>query len=150
MITATGADMSAFEKEINGRRFVAAGENPMGITEFTLRFEKNGGIFGYINAQGHKALSFGRNENHFQKFPQTGYSKETGAVECAGHQYDCAVSAAWKEEKKLLIFVQIIDEYIGLLDITIGFHDHYAVIDMKKDAEYFLMEYSGYANMIAT
>lgn len=148
LVTASGAEKSDFEKMINGRRFVTEGENPMGITEFTLRFEEKDGIFEYVNAQGKKTLSFGRKENILQKFPQTGYSKDTGSVGCAGHRYDCAVSAAWKEEKKLMIFVQIIDEYFGVLDITIGFKDNYAVIEMKKDAEDFLTEYSGYANMI--
>lgn len=149
LIVAFGVDASPFEKEIDGRKFVTDGVNPMGITEFTLRFGEKAGIFEYVNAQGRKSLHFGRKENIFQKFPQTGYAKDTGSVGCAGHQYDCAVSAAWKEERKLLIFVQIIDQYMGLLDITIGFHDNYAVIDMKKDAEDFLTEYNGYANMTA-
>ena len=44
---------------------------------------------------------------------------------------------------KLSIIVQIIDDYIGLLNITIGFNGDYALIDMKKSAEDFLDEYSG-------
>ena len=69
-----------------------------------------------------------------------------GRKTCVGHQYDCAVSAAWSETEKLVILVQIIDEYIGLLDITIGFQDEYAVLDMKANAEDFLLEYNGYAS----
>lgn len=149
LVTASGAEMSDFEKMVNGQRFVADGENPMGITEFVLHFQDKGGIFEYVNAQGRKKLSFGRTENILQKFPQTGYSKDIGSVGCVGHTYDCAVSAAWKEEKKFMIFVQIIDEYFGLLEITIGFNDNYAVVEMKEDAEDFLTEYNGYANLIA-
>lgn len=84
------------------------------------------------------------NENIAQLFPEKGYSKDIGATPCDNHQYKCMASAAWVEEDKLSILVQIIDDYIGVLDITVGFNGDIAVVDMKKSAEFFLTEYQGY------
>ncbi len=143
LLTVGGDANSKKAKEISGKRFIAE-ENPMGITEFTLNFNGNSGEFIYKNAQGEKTIKFGMKENTFQLFPQKNYSKEIGGIESAGHQYECAASAAWVEEEKLVILVQIIDEYIGILEITVAFNGDIAVIEMKKNAEYFLEEYSGY------
>ncbi len=143
LLTVGGEATSKKVNEINGKRFIAE-DNAMGITEFTLNFSENGGEFAYKNAQGDKVIKFGMKENIFQLFPEKNFSKEIGGIECEGHQYKCAASAAWVEEEKLIILVQIIDDYIGILDITIGFNSPYAVIDIKKNAEYFLENYSGY------
>ncbi len=143
LTTVIGESTSSFMEEINGKTFKAE-ENPMGITEFTLSFTKDGGKFNYINAQGEKEIEFGIGQNFFQIFPETGYSKEIGGEPCEGNQYKCAASGAWVQEKKFKILVQIIDEYIGILDITFGFNGDIAVIEMKGDAEDFLKEYNGY------
>lgn len=143
LITAEGEKTTALAEKISRKRFVAD-ENPMGITEFTLTFGENEGEFRYINAQGEKVIKFGMNKNIEQLFPEKNYSKEIGGIECEGHQYRCMASAGWVEQNKLLLLVQIIDDYIGILDITIGFNGDIAVIDMKKNAEYFLTEYNGY------
>ena len=66
-------------------------------------------------------------------------------MSCNGNTYKCAASFGWVEKQKLSIIVQIIDDYIGLLNITIGFNDDYALLDMCKSAEDFLDEYSGCA-----
>lgn len=141
---AKGEKTSRFETQINNKKFVLE-SNAMGITEFTLSFDTHGGTFSYKNAQGEKKIKFGRGQNVLQQFPETGYSKDVGGVRCETNTYKCAVSAAWVEETKLSIIVQIIDDYIGLLNITIGFNGDYALIDMKKSAEDFLDEYSGLA-----
>ncbi len=143
LLTVGGEAYSKKADEISGKRFIAE-DNPMSITEFTLHFSGNSGEFAYKNAQGDKVIKFGMKENAFQLFPEKNYSKEIGGIECEGHQYKCGASAAWVEEEKLVILVQIIDEYIGILEITVGFNGDIAVIDMKKNAEYFLEEYSGY------
>jgi hypothetical protein len=44
----------------------------------------------------------------------------------------------------LKILVQIVDEYIGTVDIVIAFNDGKAVMQMIGDAEDFLREYNGY------
>lgn len=143
LATVWGKKTSPLAEKVNGKTFKAY-ENPMGITEFTLNFTADGGEFNYINAQGNKTVKFGLKENVLQIFPETGYSKDIGGERCEGHQYKCVASAAWAQENKFKILVQIIDEYIGILDIIIGFNGDFAVIDMKGDAEDFLKEYNGY------
>ena len=84
-------------------------------------------------------------ENVFFPFPQSGYSDEIGTLP-GDKLYDCAVSAAWTMEKQLFIKVQIIDTYMGRLNIRISFDEGMNVIlDMFKTAEDFLAEYHGRA-----
>lgn len=143
LLSFKGASNSPTVNKINGSTFIAE-TNDMGIKEFSLKFFENYGEFNYVNTQGAKTIKFGINNNIPQLFPQYGYSKDIGGVDCKDHRYKCVASGAWSENDKLSILVQIIDEYIGILDITIGFNGEYAVIDMKKTAENFLEEYSGY------
>ena len=141
-MTVKGEKTSEYQKERDGATFVAK-ENPMGITKFSLSFENGKGKFNYTNAQGDKTIEFGMCENQFGLFPQAGYPKDVCSVPKEGHFYKYAASAAWKEEKKLFIKVQIIDDYLGILGITIGFNFNKAGIFMQKVAEDFLDEYQG-------
>lgn len=139
---------SDFEKEIDGVTFKAE-KNPMGILWFRLSFEKETIRFYYENAQGEKEIAFGRKKNAFCQFPQTGYSKDVGSQPCEGHTYFCAASASWRESRKLGLTVQIIDEYVGILNIIVSFTDNHASVTMEKFAENFLNEYSGALNATA-
>lgn len=140
-----GEAVSDFEKEINGINF-KADENPMGITWFRFCFEKENIYFTYENEQGEKEIVFGRKKNTFCQFPQTGYSKDVGSETCEGHTYFCAASASWRERQKLGLTVQIIDDYIGILNIIVSFVGNNASLTMRKHAENFLDEYSGDLN----
>ncbi len=144
LVTAFGAEKSPLEKEINGKLFIAE-ENKMGISEFSFSFGDEC-QFKYKNAQGEKTISFGRKENIFQPFPQTGYSDKIGGQSCEGHTYECACSAAWGTENQLKILVQIIDVYIGTLYINFSYKDGHGRIKMIGDAENFLGEYNGTIN----
>ncbi len=147
---AKGAASSAFAKEIDGKTF-EFGDNPMGITKVTLHIDENGGSFNYINEQGEKVLRFAMCKNVFQKFPQYGYSGKIGTVPEEGVMYNSAVSAAWIEERKLYIKVQIIDKYLGNLHIVLSFsNENKACLFMSKNAEDFLNEYNGYACEVDT
>lgn len=143
LLSADGETENDFENEIDGVKFVAESETAS-IYDFELKFNGNCGEIIYHNAQGEKTLKFGKGYNEYQKFPQTDYSAEIGSFKCEGNMYDCAVSAAWTERKKLTLNVQIIDEYLGMLVMTISFDGDYAVMAMKKHAEDFLDEYNGY------
>lgn len=57
--------------------------------------------------------------------------------------YDCACSAAWREERKLLLKVQVIDRYFGNMLAMFSFKGDVAVVRMVKTAENFLNEYTG-------
>ncbi|MBQ7792713.1 MAG: hypothetical protein IJ367_04420, partial [Clostridia bacterium] len=135
---------SPMQDKINGVTYRLA-ENPMGISEFTLTFEKGKGLFSYVNAQGKKELPFGMCENEFCPFPQDGYADEMGTVP-GNRRYDCASSAAWVMPEKLCLKVQIIDTYFGNLYINFGFRDNLVGVWMTKSAEDFLDEYTGYAS----
>lgn len=133
-----------FSKVIDGVTY-RCDENPTGITEFSFRFGPDStGEFHYTNAQGKKVLSFGLGKNVFSKFPQFGYSQEhAGATTNDGSMYDCAASAAWRESQKLLLKVQIIDDYLGNLIAIFCFRDNQCTVRMEKTAEGFLDEYQG-------
>ena len=144
LAAARGATQSDWAARVNGVTYIAD-ENPMGITKFTLRFDGNRGVFAYTNAQGDKELPFALGENAFGFFPQTGYSDLVGSQSAPGHQYRCAASAAWIEPHKLFLKVQIIEEYLGTLEIVISFKGDTFGMYMQKTAEDFLDEYVGFA-----
>ena len=140
-----GKAKTDFANSINGVEF-ACEPNKTGITSFSLSIDENGaGVFRYTNAQGDKALSFGMLRNAFGSFPQNGYSDEHGGtVSPDGYYYDCAVSGAWREEKKLMLRGFIIDKYLGNFTFIFSFKDKDLVhVKMVSNAENFLEEYAG-------
>ena len=140
----SGKKSVPFEKEIEGKEFFAEA-NSLGIEKFSLHFDgENGGELRYTNKSGAKVLPFKMCENNFTSFPEEGYSDGTGGVYTKGFFYKCAVSAAWKEEKKLRLIVRIIDRYFGNLCIDIAFRNSDLVVfKATKTAEDFLNEYQG-------
>ncbi len=146
LIVAKGEYESEYSSKIDGVTY-QMGKNPMKISKMRIKFEGDCGYMEYSNEQGDKTLHFGIGKNVFSKFPQMGYSKEVGSESCGGHMYDCAASAAWVEPRKLLIKVQIIDEYFGNLNITVSFTESADKVGvyMVKTAEDFLGEYEGFA-----
>jgi len=145
LMTAKGEYSSPWQDKINGVTYELT-PNDFGITKFRMDFGEDGNCrFCYTNEQGDKELAFKMGENAFGIFPQEGYSREVGSVSCPGNYYKCAASAAWVEPHKLFIKVQIIDEYLGALNMAFGFRDNIVGIQMTKIAEDFLNEYEGYA-----
>ena len=138
-----GEKHAAIEQEINGKVY-KMNPNPMGISALSLEFGEDEGILRYTNAQGKKELSFGLCKNVFGDFPQAGYSDRVGS-QSGDRLYRCAASAAWVGEKNLILKVQIIDTYFGNLTVNIGFDGKGIGLLMKKNAEWFLLEYEGFA-----
>lgn len=143
LLTVLGEKHSAIAEKFDGKRFVAE-QNPMGISEFTLSFKNDEGEFRYINAQGEKVIKFGFGKNIPQLFPEVGYPHKICGIPEKDYQHKCFASGGWVEEGTLSILVQIIDDYIAILDMTIAFNGDIAVIDMRKSAEGFMDEYTGY------
>ena len=142
---ARGLADSGFRAELNGAEYECS-QNPMGITRFSFKFGEDGksGELHYTNAQGDKVIPFGVNHNVFGKFPQLGYSNDRGGLRTTdGFMYNDAASLAWLEEKKLILFVQIIDRYFGLMSAVFAFRDGHAAAQFAKVGEDFLDEYSG-------
>ncbi len=139
-----GKNDSPLRKKIDGKTFECE-SNDAGIEKFTFKFknEKEGELH-YKNAQGEKVLPFGINHNTFGKFPQYGYSNDFGGVGTNdGFMYNDAVSMAWIDDNKLIIYAQIIDKYLGNLTMYFAFNGEYATLNMTKHAEAFLDEYQG-------
>ncbi len=143
LLCATGKAHVPFADRISGKTYLCA-PNPTGITEFSFTFSESGGSLRYVNAQGEKILPFGLCRNELCKFPQHGYSDGVGGQRTTdGFLYDAAVSAAWREEQKLALRVQIIDRYFGNLRAVFAFRDDQVVVSMVSAAEDFLGEYNG-------
>ncbi len=139
-----GMELSPFIKSISGRTYICR-PNKMGIKSLSLKFTKEDeGVFSYENEQGKKQIPFGINKNVFGNFPQYGYSQEYGRTKTTdGSTYKDAVSLCALEEKKLLMYVQIIDQYLGNLSIFFGFKGDELYATFEKTAEDFLNEYQG-------
>jgi hypothetical protein len=134
-----------FSKTVSGKVYVCE-SNPMGIKKFSFTFNKENVIWKYENAQGEKEIEIGLGENIFQKFPQLGYSDEHGGtVTTDGFMYDSAISGAFREERKFVFKVQVIDRYFGNFFCTVSFKDNLCVLRMTKTAEDFFAEYEGVA-----
>ena len=143
---ATGQADSELRAELNDRAYLCD-ENPMNISEFSFHFDdKDSGYLSYTKDGNKLKLDFCVNKNRFGYFPELGYSKDVGKVATTdGHKYKDAVSMAWLQDNKIMIFAQIIDEYLGNTSLIFGFNGDKATIMAKKAAEYFLFGYEGLA-----
>lgn len=144
LFVAKGEKYKEIQDKINNVTYELQ-KNKMGITKIKLSFSEDKGTLFYTNEQGDKELSFKMCENEFTEFPQEGYSGEVGARK-GDRLYKCAVSAAWVSDFQLLIKVQVIDDYFGILNINLGFRDGKIGVNMSKVAEHFFYEYEGYAS----
>ncbi len=134
---------SEFERVLNGKTYKALKDDAQ-LKEFSFKFTDDKCELNYENEQGKKTLYFGMNKNVFGKFPQLGYSQDYGrTITTDGSMYDCAVSGAWLEEKKLMLKVQVIDRYFGNLAMVFAFKNDLVTVTLKKTAEDFFREYEG-------
>lgn len=146
LFTVNGEDDSPYRKKIDGVKYIFD-ENELGLKNLMVSFadNKKGKVI-YENANGKMELPFYINKNYFTKFPELGYSQDVGGVRTHdGSKYDCAVSAAWLNPNKLMLFVQIIDRYLGNFPMTLAFNDEYISVMAYKNAEDFLWNYNGHA-----
>ncbi|MBQ8309148.1 MAG: serine hydrolase [Clostridia bacterium] len=139
-----GEEDSPFRKELQ-RKVYRCEPNKMGIKKFSFRFKNaKTGEFHYTNEQGDKVIPFGVNHNVFGKFPQLGYANDRGAVATTdGYMHNDAVSFAWAEEKKIILYVQVIDRYFGNMSAVFAFKGDDVAVRFSKTAEHFFMEYEG-------
>jgi len=139
-----GGSDSPWREKIDGVTYICP-PNEMDLAEFTFKFEgAEGGTLIYERGGRKMELPFFINKNRFGNFPELGYAKERGRVRTKdGHTYRDAVSATWAQDNKLLIFVQIIDEYFGNASLTFAFKDDEATVLFYKVAEDFLWGYDG-------
>jgi len=140
----TGVENEALKRKIDGVVYECE-DNAMGLKDFRFDFGDNGeGVMTYRNDGGEMVLPFGLNKNVFGLFPELGYSKEVGGERTTdGHKYGCATSLAFLDENKLIVAIQILDDYYANASFIIAFRDEYAVVNVEKTAEDFLWNYNG-------
>ncbi|MBQ7352482.1 MAG: serine hydrolase [Clostridia bacterium] len=143
LFSVKGIENDSFQNEIS-KKVYKCKPNRMGIKSVCFSFDSDTGVLELENEQGKKEIPFGINKNVFGKFPQYGYSTEYGRTKTTnGERYNDCTSLAWLEEKKLMLYTQIIDEYLGNLTMVFGFKGNEFYARFSKIAEDFLNEYEG-------
>ena len=142
-----GASDSPWREKINGVTYECHEGNNLHLSEFTFHFENaEKGVLKYTANGRAMEIPFQVNKNVFGLFPELGYSRERGAVRTTdGHMYKDAVSFAWCQENKIMLLVQIIDEYFGNASLTFAFNGDEATAMFARTAEDFLWDYDGQA-----
>ena len=141
----SGQNCSPWQEKINGVKYVFP-TNELEFKELTFKFNGTSGELHYKNENGDMVLPFLFNQNYFGKFPELGYSGDVGGIMTTdGSKYDCATSAAWLCDNKIMIFSQIIDRYFGNVSMCFGFNDDRITVTAYKTAEHFLWMYNGQA-----
>ena len=139
--------------EIGGRRY-AFDSNELGIEWLQVDFYDDGGVINYKNSDGKCSLEFSFSSQAEQFFPAPApHGRRIGVSN--DKPYRCFTSAAWSERKcdgaqsdTLSVWSQICDIYKAQLRMTFAFGEDSVTVIMKKDAEWFLDNYSGFATGI--
>jgi CubicO group peptidase (beta-lactamase class C family) len=139
----SGALTSSLSTPIDGQEYILEA-NPMKMSRVRFSFEETTGRMEYQNESGEHCIEFGLGSYVEGKFPEENYYGERiGRI--PGIRYDCMASAAWADEHSLLVYVYVVDSYIGTLKIHAVFGEREISLLMVKAAEWFLDEYQGFA-----
>lgn len=144
LISQKGERTSPLSEKINGKKYVLQ-ENTINLTSFSLKLEKDGGVFEFVKDDKEYKLPFGICKNIFGEFPENKHQLLSMGDIGEGH-YECATSAAWVMENHFVIKSQITDTYFGCLNIHFVFKDDKVQLLMKKSGQYILDGFDGYAN----
>ena len=135
LVCKKGAIQSPVGEAVKGIHYTAR-ENKLGITGFMLELQDTEGILTLEKNGQSFALPFGICENKITRFSFGDRPVRDMMGKNEPGEYDCAVSAAWVEDKTFAIKVQVIDTYFGCLNIHIGFKDSRASMLLKKSGQY--------------
>ncbi len=140
-----GAHSSPVFDKYNGKTFIL-NNNTMGISEITFTVDKDGnGKIDYINAQGEKTIDFGIGKAVMGVFPQDGYSTEI-LGKPGDRRFRSIASGAFTDDRTLHIKCDVIDDYLGNLNIIATFENDTLALFMKPNAQMFLGEYKGFTS----
>lgn len=143
LIRPEGQSSSPIARQINGARY-ALRPNPMGISWVQFDFAQTEGAMHYENATGVHALSFGLGRHLAAQFPETHYNgRRIGSP--LGRGLDCLNSAAWTMPDTLMIYCQVVDMHLAQLRLLVRFKGNEITLHARKDAEFFMDEYQGFA-----
>jgi len=146
LVSVRGDKTNATVGGINGVKYTLD-DNPMKIKWLRFQFSDSEGVFEYENETGVKKLPFGLAKNVFTAFPEEGYPDMMMNTPCPGNRFECAVSAAWLEPRKLGLRVQFTGKHLGGMFANFGFTEDLSEIGvyMYKNTRCFMHNYAGYA-----
>lgn len=122
---------SSLTNSVNQQQYIFP-ENQMGLKSIKLELGDQQGKLYYTNQTGSHQLVFGLEELVVSQFPH--------------YNWKCASSAAWADQKTLVIKSHIIDEEIGTITIQLAFKDSRVTVYMKKVIESGFSEFSGFVS----
>lgn len=137
-----GEKYSKTEEKINGKKFRLK-ENPMGINWVKVCFDKDGGKFVYENERGVKEFLFGREEYVKFELPEIYSGIKLGEMMKKG--YDSMGLGSWVMDDCLFLKINVVDMYIGHVNMLLRFKGDVLVLEMANNTEFFLYEYFGTA-----
>lgn len=136
-----GAKHAAIEEAVSNVRYLAK-SNSLGIHWFclstedrTLKLEKEGICY---------CLPYGLLENQLTRFSFGDRPVADMMGKNTQGEYDCAISAAWVDEKTFSVMAQVIDTYFGCLNIHICFTGKEATLLFRKSGQYVFEGMEGY------
>lgn len=142
--TVAGEKTSPVAARVYGKK-ITLGENPMGIREITFISQQDGTmVMRYVNQQGEKELPFGLGETVLGRFPQNGYGGRKAGVPTEEY-FRCIASGAWTMENTLRIKCDVIDIYLGNINMVFVFKGKQVGIHFTRNAQWLLDEYQGFA-----
>ena len=115
------------QNEVDGH-IITVDDNENGFKSFKLEFVSCSGRLIYENASGEHGLEFGIGKNVLTTFPEYGHR--------------ALVSGAWRNDNTFLIYVQLIDEYVGKVFMNFSFNDGHAGILFRKIEETYYKEFN--------
>lgn len=143
LLVESGAKDSPVSSRINGVTYSLA-DNELQITSLRFVFDGDCGSLCYVTPRGKKQIQFGFGKNVMCRFPETHYFGEQ-ILTSSGKEPRVYSSAAWADETTLVIRTHLVDEYLGILNMTFSFKGDEIGVFMHKDAEFFFDEYQGFA-----
>lgn len=143
LICRCGQKTSPWASRVNNVRYDVS-ENDMGISEFCLNTSEEAGCLDLVKDGKKYTIEFNIGSNKLTSFsfgdrpaPHMMGINEKG-------KYKCAVSGAWAEENTFVILLQVIDTYLGGLNIRISFKDKRASVHFSKNGQYVFDGIGGY------
>jgi hypothetical protein len=143
LVSIQGAPDSPWAKQVSGVRYVAR-ENKLGLRQFTLHFDTEGGRLHLVFSDKETVFHFGLCKNKFTKFSYGTRAKADMMGVFEEGAYDTAISGGWVDGATFGIMAQVIDTYFGKLHIVIGFGDGEASMHITKCGQYVFDGIDGY------
>lgn len=138
-----GAPHSTLEVKFASKVFTLS-QNPMGIKHLSLAFSGSEGILRYDTPRGDREILFGLGDYREILFPEEHYYDLT-VKRSGGRTPRALATGSFVREEKLLIVVDIIDNSLATLGISIELSGDSISLKMTNSAEEFLSEYRGFA-----